>query len=99
MSVDTTQNQAISQDAPKDNSAATNLRQIARQLEEERAARQQLQEELKQERESKARKPYKDDDDEEVSDEPYIDRRTLRKEMAKTFEQIKKETAKDADER
>lgn len=99
MSVDTTQNQAISQDAPKDNSAATNLRQIARQLEEERAVRVQLQEELKHEREQKARKPYKDDDDDEVSDEPYIDRRTLKKEMAKTFEQIRKETAKDADER
>lgn len=100
MSVDTTQNQAISQDAPKDISAANNLRQIARQLEEERAARQQLQEELKLEREQKARKPYKDDeDDDEVSDEPYIDRRTLKKEMAKTFEQIRKETAKEADER
>lgn len=99
MSTDTIQNQTISQDPPKDNSAATNLRHLARQLEEEKAARAQLQEELKQEREAKARKPYKDDDDDEGGDEPYIDRRALKKEMAKTYEQIRKETAKEAEEK
>lgn len=58
-----------------------------RQLQEERAEKERLKQELQQ----KARLPYKDDEDEDDS-EPYVDHKRLKKEQAKFGQQIKQET-------
>jgi hypothetical protein len=96
MTVDTTQNQANSaQESQKE----INIRQIGRQLEEERAARIQLQEELKKEREDRANKRFKDDDDEDHSDEPYVDRKSLKKELSRFATDFEQKVDKKAEEK
>jgi hypothetical protein len=80
----------IVQSAQKDNSAETNLRRLGQKLEEERTARMRLEEELSKERASNARKPSRDLDDDDQGDEPYVDRRALKKvlnQFATDFEQ------------
>lgn len=95
MTVDTTQNQVNStQESQKE----VNMRNLGRQLEEERAARVQLQEELKKERESQSSKRFKDDD-EDQSDEPYVDRKSLKRELSKFADVFEQKVDKKAEEK
>ena len=99
MSADPTQNQAISQDTPKETSKEVNIRSLVRQLDEERQARLQMEAEFKKEREEKARKPYKDDDEEDHSDEPYVDKRSLKKELSRFASEFEQKVDRKAEEK
>lgn len=60
-----------------------------RALEQERAEKERLAQELQQ----RSRLPYKEDDDED--DEPYVDKKRLEKKLNKFGEQSKQETKKE----
>lgn len=63
---------------------AKQRRMYEKQLEQERLARQQAEERLASlEAAANARKPLSDDGDDEEDDEPYIDRKKLRRELSK----------------
>jgi len=84
----TTNNQASSvDDSEVKSDKEINFERVRKQLEQERAARLQAEErakQLEQERLSQARKPYKEDDEEEeYTDEPYVDHKVLNKKLAK----------------
>lgn len=97
------ENQEVStQAAPKDNSAETNIRRIAQRLEEEKAARLKLEEEIakeRQERSSHARKPYKDPDDDEEYSEPYISHKSLKRELNRFANDFEQKVDKKAEEK
>jgi hypothetical protein len=100
MTAETNQNQANSaQETQKDNSKEVNMRQIARQLEEERNARLQLQEELKREREERANKRFREEDEDDRSDEPYVDRKSLKKELSRFASDFEKKVDSKAEEK
>lgn len=89
--------QEVSQVAPKDNSSEMNLRKMARALEEEKAARIRLENQL-QEHAERFKAPAKSEDDDYRSDEPYVDRRSLKKELSQFAQDFKKEASKEAQE-
>jgi hypothetical protein len=87
MTVPTQENQAQDQKlAEKDQNFRALQQKHQRELEQERAEKEQLKKEL----ESRARLPYKDDDEDDS--EPYVDHKRLKKEQAKFGEQIKQQT-------
>ena len=65
-----------------------------RQLDQERQARMQMEQELAQLKKSSAPK-VADDDDMDDDDEPYVDKRRLKKELVKVAKQTKSETQSD----
>lgn len=67
-----------------------NFAQIRKQLEQERAARQQAEEKANQLMQLHAQKQQVDDDD--GDDEPYIDKKRLKKELVKVVQQTSTET-------
>lgn len=50
-------------------------------------------------REEKARKPYKDDDEEDHSDEPYVDKRSLKKELSRFASEFEQKVDRKAEEK
>lgn len=80
---------------PKDTSTETNLRKIARALEEERASRQRLEQELIQLRETSQRRPAEDSED----SEPYIDDKRLKRELSRFSEDFDRKLDKRVEER
>ena len=90
--------QEVSQVAPKDNSAEMNLRKLARTLEEERAGRIRLEQEIAQLRES-SKKPSRDEDEDYRSDEPYIDEKRLERKLNKFAETFEKKVDQKAEEK
>ena len=91
----TQENQAQATDA-KANDKEINFRKqqqmYERQLDEERAARAVLEKKL-QERES-SKKPH-DDEEDDASDEPYVDKKRLKREIKSFGSQIREETQKE----
>lgn len=67
-----------------------NFAQIRKQLEQERAARQQAEEKANQLMAQHAQKQHVDDDD--GDDEPYIDKKRLKKELVKVVQQTNTDT-------
>ncbi len=89
--------QEVSQVAPKDNSSEMNLRKMARALEEEKTARIRLEHQL-QEHAERFKAPAKSEDDDYRGDEPYVDRRSLKKELNQFAQDFKKEASREAQE-
>jgi hypothetical protein len=80
---------------PKTNDKEYNFRQIEKRLQEERAEKERLaqeREQLARELEEVRRMSKKIEDDDDSDDEPYVDKRRLKKEQAKFGQQIKQET-------
>ena len=75
--------------------AEQNFAQIRKALEAERAARQLAEEKaatLEKEANIRKSRRVEDDDDEDASDEPYIDRKSLKKTLGKALPSLKEET-------
>lgn len=90
MTVQTPQveNQETSQVAhQKDNSTETNLRRIARSLEEERARRSSLEQEVAQLKEASMRQRH---DEEPEESEPYVDEKRLTKKLERFAQDLDK---------
>lgn len=81
------QPQAVPETAPKQNDKEYNFAQIRQQLEREKQEKQQLREEVE-----KLKKITYEKLDDENDDEPYIDKKRLKKELGKVVEQTKAET-------
>ncbi len=76
---------------PAEGSKEYNFAQIRKQLEAERAARQQAEEKAKEyEKLVKGQQSHDDDDDD--SDEPYVDKRRLKKELTKVVQKTYSDT-------
>ena len=79
-----------------------NFERIRKQLEQEKAARLQAEErarQLEQERVQSARKPYKEESEDEDTDEPYVDHKHLNKKLSKWEEKISETIDKRAEEK
>lgn len=91
-----TENQAQATDA-KTNDKEYNFNQLRKQVEQERLARQQAEERAAKAEQNARRQPVDDDDD--TSDEPYVDRRTLDKKLKKWESSIDEKIEKKAEEK
>lgn len=99
MTIQTSQmeNQETSQNATqKDTSTETNLRKIARSLEEERASRQRLEQELAQLKEDSHRRHR---EEEPADSEPYVDDKRLKRELNRFSEDFDRKLDKRVEER
>lgn len=96
---DTTDNQA--QEMKLQNDKEYNFAQIRKQLEQERSARQQAEERAaraEQERDRKA-KMSQDEDEDDISDEPYVDHRALERKLKKFESSIDERIERKAEEK
>lgn len=97
MTVNPSEGQVQTQEAAKIDNKEHNFAQLRKQLEAERAARQQSEERLANlERQAQERtKPKVQDDDDDASDEPYIDRKALKKSLERERERVKQEAKEE----
>jgi len=101
MSAETAQNANSNQPQDGQNSKELNFEKLRDQLNRERAEKQQIQSKLAElERQAqeakKAPKSYEDDED---SNEPYVDHKSLSKRFSKWEEQLEKKFEKHAEEK
>lgn len=93
------ENQALAAEA-KTNDQEINFARLRKQLDQERAAKQQLEERLAQvERERAPMQSRDDSDDEPTSDEPYVDYRSLDKRFKKFQGNMEQTIEKKAEEK
>lgn len=95
MSVNPAETQEQPQQEQKQSDKEYNFAQVRKQLEHERAARMQAEEKANQLMQQHAQKQSKVDDDDnvdDVDDEPYVDKRRLKKELGKVVRQTSAET-------
>jgi hypothetical protein len=88
-------------ETPKDNKEL-NFEKVRKQLEQERAGRIAAEDrasKLEQERATQARKPYKEDDDDIESDEPYVDHKVLNRKLAKFGQDFEKKVDQLAEQK
>ena len=93
------ENQAQPQEAPKSNDKEYNFAQVRKQLDQERQARLQAEEEraqLKKQLEERTRGPKDDDDDD---DEPYVDKKKLDRKLSMFERQLEEKIEKKAEEK
>lgn len=93
MTVNPQNDQVQSNDQPKVSDKELNFRKqeevFKRQIEQERLARQQLEERLAQvEREKQQSSQRSEPDDDDLNDEPYVDKRSLSKRLNKFEQQL-----------
>ena len=97
VTTNTTESQA---QATEKKTAEQNFTEIRKALDMERQARFQAEERAKALEAAAARKPVTDDsDDDEVSDEPYVDHKNLKKKMEKWEKRIDEKIERKAEEK
>lgn len=90
--IQTTQQPPVEQKPAEQGSKEYNFAQIRKQLEAERAARQQAEEKTKEyERIVQSQKQSHDEDD-DGDDEPYVDKRRLKKELSRVVQKASSDT-------
>jgi len=84
-------------DQQKNSDKEINFERLRKQLEQERAEKVKMQERL--EALEKSHKPVSRDDDDDSSDEPYIDQRTFSKKLSKFEAQLEEKIDRKAEEK
>ena len=92
MSVNPIENQEVQPLDTKPSDKEYNFAQIRKQLEVERAARQQAEEKANQLMLERQKLQAAKDDDDDHDDEPYVDKRRLKRELVKVVKQASDET-------
>lgn len=92
MSTPSQTNQEVQQQEVKQDTKEYNFAQIRKQLETERAARAQAEEKAAQLMAERQRLQSVKEDEDDVDDEPYVDKRRLKKELGKVVKQTIDET-------
>lgn len=97
MTVNPQENQVQAQEAQKANDKEYNFAQIRQQLERERLEKENLKEEVEKLKKIAQERlaPRVEEDDDVDDDEPYIDKKRLKKELVKVAKQTKTETQTD----
>lgn len=96
---DTQDNQAQAPELKSSNDKEYNFSQIRKQLEQERQARQQAEERAARAEQERDRRSSQSLEDDEISDEPYVDHRALERKLKKFESTMDERIERKADEK
>lgn len=99
MSAETVQNTTQNAPEPVQKDKEINFEKIRKQLDQERAEKQQMQKRIEELEKVASRPAAQSDDDDDRSDEPYVDHKSLNRKLSKWEQKLDEKIEKKAEEK